>query len=60
MASCGGKPTPPKATRDGVTRYEAWRLPPAKRKSQGFVSVAMSLDEFDGNILKQIDDQIDE
>jgi hypothetical protein len=32
---------PPKGTRPGVVRYEAWRLPPAKRKAQGFVSVAM-------------------
>lgn len=32
---------PPKGTRAGVPKYEAWRLPVATRANQGFVSVAM-------------------
>jgi hypothetical protein len=32
---------PPKGTRAGVLRYEAWRLPPVEGKAQGFVSVAI-------------------
>ena len=54
----GPTPTPPKATRDGVTRYEAWRLPPIKGKD-GFVSIALALDEFEGSLLQQIDELVD-
>ena len=44
-ASWGDNPTPPKGTRSGVTRYEAWRLPAAKRGQKGFVSAAIVLDD---------------
>ncbi len=55
----GPNPTPPKATRSGVTRYEAWRLPPSKDKLPGFVSVAMVPDlGFSEDIFTQIDRQI--
>jgi hypothetical protein len=58
-ASWGPNPTPPKATRDGVTHYEAWRLPPAGAGETGFVSVALVADmEFRGDFFHQIDDQI--
>jgi hypothetical protein len=44
-----------------VTRYEAWRLPPAKEGSQGFVSVAIVTDmSGHGDIFRQIDDEIEE
>lgn len=35
---------PPRSTRIGVTRYEAWRLPPAPEGSNGFVSMAVVTD----------------
>ena len=35
---------PPVSTRIGVTRYEAWRLPPASEGSNGFVSLAVVTD----------------
>lgn len=58
-ASWGPNPTPPKATRNGVTRYDAWRLPPAGQGETGFVSVALVADtEFSGDLFHQIDDQI--
>lgn len=58
-ASWGANPTPPKGTRDGVTRYDAWRLPPAGKGETGFVSVALMADtEFSGDLFQQIDDQI--
>jgi hypothetical protein len=58
-ASWGANPTPPKGTRDGVTRYDAWRLPPAGKGETGFVSVALVADaEFTGVFFQQIDDQI--
>jgi hypothetical protein len=34
----------PPSTRVGVSRYEAWRLPPAAEGSEGFVSVAVVTD----------------
>jgi len=52
-------PTPPKSTRDGVTRYEVWRLPPAPPGTSGFVSVALVVD--DGrrrSAFHQIDDEL--
>ena len=58
-ASWGPTPTPPKGTRDGVARYDAWRLPPASAGAAGFVSVALVADtEFSGDLFKKIDDQI--
>lgn len=39
----GPNPTPPPGTKQGVTRYEAWRLPPAEGEA-GFVSVALVAD----------------
>lgn len=39
----GPNPTTPPGTRQGVTRYEAWRLPPAEGEA-GFVSVALVAD----------------
>ncbi len=39
----GPNPTPPKGTRDGVTRYEVWRLPPVEGEP-GFVSTALVAD----------------
>jgi hypothetical protein len=57
--SWGPSQTPPKGTRDGVTRYDAWRLPPAGEGEIGFVSVALVADtEFTGDFFQQIDDQI--
>jgi hypothetical protein len=41
--SWGPNPTPPAGTRNGVTRYEAWRLP-AIESEPGFVSVALVAD----------------
>lgn len=52
---------PPISTRAGVTRYEAWRLPPASEGSNGFVSVAIVTDlTGHGDIFGQIDDEIEE
>lgn len=41
--SWGPNPTPPVGTRNGVTRYEVWRLP-AVENVPGFVSVALVAD----------------
>src|SRR5262249_44856315 len=58
-ASWEANPLPPKSTRDGVTRYDAWRLPPAPPGTTGFVSVALVADmDFRGNTFDQIDDQV--
>ena len=59
----GGKtihlPTPPASTKSGVTRYEAWRLPPAAEGEQGFVSVAIVADLIgDDDTLCEVDDAI--
>jgi hypothetical protein len=52
-------PTPPIGTRDGVTRYEVWRLPPASDRSKGFVSVALVADDaFHESGFRQIDHQV--
>ncbi|HYM98206.1 MAG TPA: hypothetical protein VET25_00560, partial [Aestuariivirgaceae bacterium] len=60
-ARWGDNPTPPKGTRSGVTRYEAWRLPAAKKGSKGFVSIAIVLDDgFEGDIFRQMDNQVQE
>jgi hypothetical protein len=60
-AAWGGEnPTPPKGTRSGVTRYEAWRLPPAKRGDRGFVSAAIVLDDpLTEDVFRQMDRHID-
>lgn len=41
--SWGPNPTPPAGTKNGVTRYEVWRLP-AVENEPGFVSVALVAD----------------
>jgi hypothetical protein len=52
---------PPASTKIGVTRYEAWRLPPANEGSQGFVSVAIVADMTGhGDTVRQIDDAIED
>lgn len=52
---------PSKGTRAGVTRYEAWRLPAAKKGETGFVSAAIVLDDIvSGSLFEQIDREIDE
>lgn len=52
---------PPKGTRAGVTRYEAWRLPAAKKGEKGFVSAAIVLDDIvSGSLFQQIDRKIGE
>jgi hypothetical protein len=58
-ARWAAEPGPPKGTRDGISRYEAWRLPPAPARKKGFVSVALVADtEPYGDLFQQIDDQI--
>lgn len=53
-------PKPPVSTKSGVTRYEAWRLPPADEGSIGFVSVAIVTDITGyGGAFGQIDDDIE-
>jgi hypothetical protein len=53
-------PKPPPSTRVGLTRYEAWRLPPAQENSVGFVSVTVVADSNPyGGIFREIDEQID-
>jgi hypothetical protein len=55
-----GISTPPASTKAGVIRYEAWRLPPAKEGSKGFVSVALVADIAGyGDTFRRIDDEID-
>lgn len=54
-------PKPPASTRAGVSRYEAWRLPPASEGSHGFVSVAIVTDlTGHGDIFRQIDEEIEQ
>jgi hypothetical protein len=54
-------PRPPASTRIGLTRYEAWRLPPAAENSKGFVSVAIVADmSGHGDMLGQIEDAMDD
>lgn len=56
----GPNPTPPAGTRNGVTRYEVWRLP-AVEDQPGFVSVALVADmDATGDIMEQVDESIDE
>ncbi len=52
----GPNPTPPAGTKQGVTRYEAWRLP-ALVGEAGFVSVALVADmEARGDSFDRIDE----
>lgn len=56
----GPNPTPPAGTRNGVTRYEVWRLPAVEGKP-GFVSVALVADiDGKGDLMSQMDELIDE
>ncbi|SHF65816.1 hypothetical protein SAMN05444273_10923 [Litoreibacter ascidiaceicola] len=54
----GSNPTPPAGTRNGVTRYEVWRLP-AVEGEPGFVSVALVADiDAKGDLMQQMDEHI--
>lgn len=56
----GLPPPPPESTRTGVTRYEVWRLPPAKEGSIGFVTITLVRDwSGRGDVFGQIDDEFD-
>ncbi|MEZ5522678.1 MAG: hypothetical protein R3F08_14540 [Dokdonella sp.] len=56
----GPNPTPPAGTKNGVTRYEVWRLPAAEDES-GFVSVALVADlDGAGDLMEQVDESIDQ
>jgi len=51
---------PPASTKFGVTGYEAWRLPPARKGEKGFVGVAVVADSSGcEDVLGQIDDEIE-
>jgi len=53
-------PRPPPSTRIGVTRYEAWRLPPAMDAEKGFVSVAITADtRGPSSTFHQVDEAVD-
>lgn len=57
-ASWGPNPTPPVGTKNGITRYEAWRLP-AVDGEPGFVSVALIADiDAKGDLMDQMDEHI--
>jgi hypothetical protein len=57
-ASWGPNPTPPRGTKSGVTRYEAWRLPTVAGEP-GFVSVALVADmDAKGDRMDQVDESI--
>lgn len=59
-AAWGPNPTPPAGTRNGVTRYEVWRLP-AVEDEPGFVSVALVADiDAKGDLMDQMDEHISE
>jgi hypothetical protein len=56
----GPNPTPPAGTKNGVTRYEVWRLPAAEDEP-GFVSVALVADiDAKGDLMEQMDEHIGE
>ncbi|WP_217993229.1 hypothetical protein F0332_006195 [Klebsiella grimontii] len=56
--SWGPNPMPPPGTKSGVTRYEAWRLPPVAGEP-GFVSVALLADVgATGDHMDEIDKSI--
>jgi hypothetical protein len=53
-------PLPPLSTSVGVTRYEAWRLPPANEGSEGYVQMALVNDLTGyGELFGQIDTIVD-
>ena len=53
-------PLPPLSTATGVTRYEAWRLPPADEGSEGYVQMALVNDlTGHGDLFGQIDTIVD-
>jgi hypothetical protein len=57
-ASWGPNPTPPVGTRNGVTRYEAWRLPAVDGEA-GFASVALVADiDAKGDLMDRMDEHI--
>ena len=52
----GAEPKPPKGTRDGVTGYEVWQLPPAPPGEPGFVSLAMTAQpDWEGDLMERTD-----
>ena len=56
--SWGPNPTPPAGTKNGVTRYEVWRLP-AVENEPGFVSVALVADmDAKPDLMGQMDQSI--
>lgn len=56
--SWGPNPTPPAGTKNGVTRYEVWRLP-AVENAPGFVSVALISDmDAKPDLMGQMDQSI--
>lgn len=56
--SWGPSPTPPRGTKLGVTRYEAWRIP-AVVGEPGFVSVALIADmDASGDRMDEVDESI--
>lgn len=57
-ASWGPNPTPPRGTKSGVTRYEAWRLPSVAGEP-GFVSVALIADvDAKSDLMDEVDERI--
>jgi hypothetical protein len=59
-AKDGDKNLPPLTTSMGVTRFDVWRLPPAREGSQGYVQMAL-VNDMTGydDLFGQIDDEID-
>ncbi len=56
--SWGSYPTPPAGTKNGVTRYEVWRLP-AVENEPGFVSIALVADiDANPDLMGQMDQSI--
>lgn len=50
--------TPPPGTKQGVTRYEAWRLPSIEGEP-GFVTVALVADaDGKGDLMSEVDESI--
>ena len=46
-------------TRIGLTRDQAWRLPPAQENSRGFVSVTVVADtKLNGGIFYEVDEEV--
>jgi hypothetical protein len=58
-------PMPPLATRFGLTRYEAWRLPPASDDERGFICLAIvhdpcGLDDVLGKVDTKVSRVVDD